>query len=203
MLALRRIIDGIKHGKLAVVVTFVAFVKLLTPCTGKGVQDRSNIWNTSQDCDSHKGHGTTLAKMNSLDGEARVFEIKVLEGDTFITSFLVVVALVLLSASSNTRKKVNGYTLIIQQRQSHRKGPKTVTQTTFADDLSLPSTTLDQAVMVVAVMVMVIVVVVVVVMVEVVVMVMVMVVVVVMVMVMMMVMVVVVVVMMVWWRWRW
>ncbi|CAH1244595.1 Hypp7340 [Branchiostoma lanceolatum] len=147
ILALRRLIEGIKTYNLTAIITFIDFKKAFdTVHRGKmlkilkayGIPDQlvEAIASMYQD---------TKAKVISPDGETELFDLYagVLQGDTLAPYLFVIVVDYALRMAIDGREEELG--LQIERRRSRRVGPKTVTDFDFADDIALISEAITQA----------------------------------------------------------
>ena len=147
ILALRRLIEGIKDKNLPAIVTFIDFKKafdtihrdkLMKILTAYGIPDR--IVNAIKIM-----YSETLAKVISPDGETDLFEIKagVLQGDT-LAPYLFIIALdyALREALSGKEEELGFH---LKERQSRRVGPICLMDLDFADDIALVSHEIVQA----------------------------------------------------------
>ena len=147
ILALRRIIEGIRSNNLPAVLTFIDFKKafdtihrgkMLSILKAYGIPDQliNAIANT---------YKNTKAKVITPDGETEVFEILagVLQGDTLAPYLFVIVLDYSLREAISGKEEELGFQLT--KRQSRRKGPDIVTDLDFADDIALLSEEICQA----------------------------------------------------------
>ena len=147
ILALRRLIEGIKDKNLSAIITFIDFKKafdtihrgkLMKILKAYGIPDRFvraiEVMYTD-----------TKAKVLSPDGETELFDILagVLQGDT-LAPYLFVIALdYALRNALNGKEEDLGFQL--RRRQSRRIGPECITDIDFADDIALISEQVQQA----------------------------------------------------------
>lgn len=146
VLTLRRLVEGIKAKKLTAVMTFVDFRKafdsvhrgkLMKVLKAYGVPDEIiaaiNVLYTN-----------TMAQVLSPDGDTAFFEILagVLQGDT-LAPYLFIISLDYAMRIATANKTDLGFTL--KERRSRRYPAVVITDTDFADDISLLSDTLRQA----------------------------------------------------------
>ncbi|MEE8288342.1 MAG: reverse transcriptase domain-containing protein [Nitrosomonadaceae bacterium] len=147
ILALRRLIEGIKKKNLPAILTFIDFRKafdtihrgkMLKILTAYGIPDQlvTAIGNVYND---------TRAKVISPDGETEIFEILagVLQGDTLAPYLFVIVLDYALRKAIDGREEDLGFRLV--KRMSRRVKPIMVTDCDFADDIALLSEEIDQA----------------------------------------------------------
>ena len=147
ILALRRIIEGVKDMNIPAVITFIDFkkafdtinrTKLMKILTAYGIPERivKAIEITYTD---------TKAKVISPDGETNLFDITtgVLQGDT-LAPYLFIIALdFALREALSGREEELGFHL--KKRRSRRVGPICITDLDFADDIALISEQIEQA----------------------------------------------------------
>ena len=147
ILALRRIIEGIRSNNLPAIITFIDFKKafdtihrgrMLQILKAYGVPDQL----TNAIADIYKD---TKAKVISPDGETEVFEILagVLQGDTLAPYLFVIVLDYALREAIDGREEELGFHLT--KRRSRRIGPTVLTDLDFADDIALLSEEMSQA----------------------------------------------------------
>lgn len=147
ILALRRLIEGIKKKNLPAIMTFIDFKKAFDSVNRSimfkilyayGIPDEL----VNAISDMYRG---TKAKVVSPDGITDYFELHagVLQGDTLAPYlFVIVLDYVLRKAISGYEEEL-GFTLT--KRLSKRHGPEMVTDLDFADDIVLISEVLTQA----------------------------------------------------------
>ena len=147
ILALRRILEGIKEYNLKIVMTFIDFKKafdmvhrgmMLKILKAYGIPD-------SLVSAIAGGYKNTRARILTPDGPTDEFQIHsgVLQGDTLAPYLFVIVLDYALRQAINGREEELGFQLY--RRQSRRIGPKIVTDLDFADDIALLSELVDQA----------------------------------------------------------
>ena len=147
ILALRRIIEGVKRNNLPAIITFIDFTKAFdTIHRGKMVKIL-RAYGIPEELvvaidDMYKG---TKAKVLSPDGETEPFEISsgVLQGDTLAPYLFIIVLDYALRKAINGREEELGFCL--KKRRSRRIGPETITDLDFADDIALLSEQIVQA----------------------------------------------------------
>ena len=147
ILALRRILEGVRRKQLPAVITFIDFkkafdsihrAKLMKILRAYGIPERivqaiSNIYSS------------TKAKVISPDGETPTFDIVagVLQGDT-LAPYLFIIALdYALRQAIDGREEELGFTII--PRKSRRVPAVVATDLDFADDISLLSDSIGKA----------------------------------------------------------
>ena len=147
ILALRRLIEGIKGKKLPAVLTFIDFSKAFDSINREkmfkilrayGVPP--NLLKTIKAL-----HTNTKAKVLSPDGETDLFDIVmgVLQGDTLAPFLFVIVLDYAMRKAIEGREEAFGFT--ITPRKSRRNPARTITDLDFADDIALISNLIDQA----------------------------------------------------------
>ena len=147
ILALRRLIEGVKANNLPAIVTFIDFRKAFdTIHRGKMLKILRAYGIPSQIVEAIGSmYKNTMAKVISPDGETELFEILagVLQGDTLAPYLFVIVLDYALRMAIDGKEEELGFQLT--RRQSRRIGPETVTDFDFADDIALLSEGLHQA----------------------------------------------------------
>ena len=147
ILALRRLIEGIKAKKLPAVITFIDFSKAFDSINRekmfkilKAYGVPPNLLNTIKAL-----YTDTKAKVLSPDGETELFEIimGVLQGDTLAPFLFVIVLDYAMRKSIDGKEEKFGFT--ITPKRSRRVHAKTITDLDFADDIALLSNLIDQA----------------------------------------------------------
>ena len=147
ILALRRLIEGVKSRKIPAVITFIDFKKafdsihrgkMLKILKAYGVPDRIVAIIELM-------YERTLAKVISPDGETDLFEILagVLQGDTLAPYLFAIVIDYCMRKAIGDEEERLGFT--IEVRKSRRVGPKTLTDVDFADDIALLSNGIREA----------------------------------------------------------
>ena len=147
ILALRRLIEGVKANNLPAVITFIDFRKAFdTIHRGKMLKILQAYGIPSQITDAIESmYNNTMAKVISPDGETELFEILagVLQGDTLAPYLFVIVLDYALRMAIEGKEEDLGFQLT--RRQSRRVGPEVVTDFDFADDIALLSEEMYQA----------------------------------------------------------
>ena len=147
ILALRRIIEGVKSRNMPAVLTFIDFKKAFDSVhRGKMFRILAAYGIPEQIISLIElMYSKTMAKVISPDGETELFEILagVLQGDTLAPYlFAIVIDYCMLRAINGDEERL-GFT--IERRRSRRIGPKTVTDVDFADDIALLAESIENA----------------------------------------------------------
>ena len=147
ILALRRILEGVRDRSLPAVITFIDFKKAFDSIHRGKLLEILNAYGIPEKLVRAIDviYSKTHAKVCSPDGETEYFEILagVLQGDT-LAPFLFIVALdYALRLAINGKEEELGFTLV--PRQSRRVPPVMVTDLDFADDIALISDTTEKA----------------------------------------------------------
>ena len=147
ILALRRIIEGVKANNLSAVITFIDFKKAFdTIHRGKMLRILKayglppNILRAIEAM-----YTNTRAKIISPDGETDMFEITggVLQGDTLAPFLFVIVLDYALRKALDGKEEDLGFT--ITPRKSRRHPKEAIADLDFADDISLLSDQIEEA----------------------------------------------------------
>ena len=145
VLALRRLIEGIKSKNLTAVMTFVDFRKAFDSVHRGKLMQILYAYGIPNEMVSAINilYTNTMAQILFPDGDTSFFEILsgVLQGDT-LAPYLFIVCLDYAMRIATTDKQL-GFTL--KKARSRRHPAVTVTDADFADDIALISDTLDQA----------------------------------------------------------
>ncbi len=147
ILALRRIIEGVKSNNLSAIVTFIDFTKAFdTIHRGKMVKIL-RAYGIPEELvlaieDMYQG---TKAKVLSPGGETEPFTISsgVLQGDTLAPYLFIIVLDYALRKAIHGKEEELGFCL--KKRRSRRVGPEVITDLDFADDIALLSEQIRQA----------------------------------------------------------
>ena len=147
IVALRRLLEGVRANNLSCVMTFIDFRKAFdTIHRGKLMQILRAYGVPEKIVTAIAAtYSQTWAKVRTPDGDTESFEILagVLQGDT-LAPFLFIVALdYALRCAIDGREEELGFTLA--KRASRRVPAKTLTDLDFADDISLVSDTTEKA----------------------------------------------------------
>ena len=141
ILALRRIIEGVKENNLSCIITFIDFKKAFDSihrgkmlCILKAYGILESLVNATEDI-----YSDTKAKVLSPDGETKYFSITagVLQGDTLAPYLFIIVMDYALRKALNGKEEELGFQL--KRRQSSRVSPEVITDLDFADDIALLS----------------------------------------------------------------
>ena len=147
ILALRRLLEGVRLNNLSCIITFIDFKKafdtihrgkLLEILRAYGVPEKLVTAIAAT-------YSQTWAKVRTPDGDTEPFQILagVLQGDT-LAPFLFIIALdYALRCAISGREEELGFTLV--KRASRRIPAKTMTDLDFADDIALVSNSAEQA----------------------------------------------------------
>ena len=147
MLALRRIIEGVKENNLSCIITFIDFKKAFDSihrgkmlCILKAYGIPESLVNTIEDIFSD-----TKAKVLSPDGVTEYFSITagVLQGDTLAPYLFIIVMDYALRKALKGKEEELG--LQLKRRQSSRVSPEVITDLDFSDDIALLSEQTTQA----------------------------------------------------------
>ena len=147
ILALRRIIEGVKSNNLKAILTFIDFKKAFDSIhRGKMIRILKAYGippNLLQAIE--KMYTNTKARVISPDGETDMFEITagVLQGDTLAPFLFIIVLDYALRKAVTGKEEELGFT--IAPRRSRRHPKQVLTDLDFADDISLLSDEIEQA----------------------------------------------------------
>ena len=147
ILALRRIIEGVKRNNLKAVLLFVDFSKAFDSVhRGKMMKILSAYGIPDQLVNAiAKFYENTKARVLSPDGETDYFEILagVLQGDTLAPYLFAIVIDYIMRKAVDSKSEELGFTL--RPRRSKRVGPVNATDFCFADDIVLLANEIAQA----------------------------------------------------------
>ena len=147
ILALRRLIEGVKQKNLEAAIVFVDFRKAFdTIHRGKMMKILLAYGIPKKIVDAIRVlYDNTRARIISPDGETEEFEIVagVLQGDTLAPYLFAIVLDYAMRKAINGFEEELGFKLV--KRRSRRTAPVTITDTGFADDIALISEGLAQA----------------------------------------------------------
>ena len=147
ILALRRLIEGVKANNLPAVVTFIDFRKVFDTIHRGKMLRILNAYGKPRQITEGIGnmYNKTMAKVIYPDGETELFEILagVLQGDTLAPYLFVIVMDYALRMAIEGKEEDLGFQL--SKRRSRRVGPDIVTDFDFDDDKALLSEELYQA----------------------------------------------------------
>ena len=147
IVALRRLLEGVRTNNLSCVLTFIDFKKAFDTIHRGKLMEILRAYGVPEKIVSAIAatYAQTWAKIRTPDGDSESFQILggVLQGDT-LAPFLFIVALdYALRCAIGGREEELGFTLV--KRASRRVPAKTMTDLDFADDISLASNTVEQA----------------------------------------------------------
>ena len=147
ILALRRLLEGVKDKNLSCIMTFIDFRKAFDSIHRGKLMDILRAYGVPEKVVSAIAatYSETWAKVRTPDGDTEPFQILagVLQGDT-LAPFLFIIALdYALRCAINGREEELGFTL--SKRASRRVPAKMLTDLDFADDISLLSDTVEKA----------------------------------------------------------
>ena len=147
ILALRRLLEGVKEKNLSCIMTFIDFRKAFDSIHRGKLMDILRAYGVPEKVVTAIAatYSETWAKVRTPDGDTEPFQILagVLQGDT-LAPFLFIIALdYALRCAINGREEELGFTL--RKRASRRVPAKMITDLDFADDISLISDTVEKA----------------------------------------------------------
>ena len=147
ILALRRIIEGVKARNLQAVITFIDFKKAFDSIHRKKMIKILKAYGIPEKMVDAIAilYNNTRAKILSPDGETEYFEIiaGVLQGDTLAPYLFAIVLDYAMMMALNGNEERLGFQLT--RRRSRRTPPTIVTDMDFADDIALISHNIQQA----------------------------------------------------------
>ncbi|KAI8484256.1 hypothetical protein Bbelb_380410 [Branchiostoma belcheri] len=138
VLALRRLIEGIKSHNLPAIITFIDFKKAFDTIHRGKMLRILKAYGIPEQIVHAIG---SLYEVVTPDGDTRPFEI--LQGDTLAPYLFVLMLDYALRVAIEGREEELGFQLM--KRRSRRIGPKVVTDLDFADDIALLSEKVHQA----------------------------------------------------------
>ena len=146
ILALRRILEGVRERNLSAVITFIDFQKAFDTIHRGKLMNILRAYGVPEKMVQtiEANHSQTRAKVQTCDGDTNVFEILagVLQGDT-LAPFLFIIAMDhALRLAISGREEELGLTLV--PRKSRRVHPIMVTDLDYADDIALISDTAEK-----------------------------------------------------------
>ena len=147
IVALRRLLEGVRSNNLSCVLTFIDFKKAFDTIHRGKLMEILRAYGVPEKLVTAIAatYSQTWAKVRTPDGDTESFQILagVLQGDT-LAPFLFIVALdYALRCAIDGREEELGFTLV--KRASRRVPAKTMTDLDFADDIGLASNTVEQA----------------------------------------------------------
>ena len=147
ILALRRIIEGVKANNLPAIITFIDFKKAFDSIHRGKMLRILKAYGIPPNLLRAIGtmYTNTRAKVISPDGETELFDITagVLQGDTLAPFLFVIVLDYALRKAMAGKEEELGFT--ITQRKSRRHPKEVLADLDFADDIALLSDETDQA----------------------------------------------------------
>ena len=147
ILALRRIIEGIKRNNLKAIILFVDFKKAFDSIHRGKMMKILRAYGIPQELVNAITllYEDTKAKVQTPDGETDLFDILagVLQGDTLAPYLFAIVIDYVMRQAIGDKAEELGFKL--HQRRSSRIPAKVITDLMFADDIALLSEEIDQA----------------------------------------------------------
>ena len=147
ILALRRIIEGVKSNNLECVILFIDFKKAFDSIHRGKMMKILSAYGIPKELVNAIGrlYDDTRARVLSPDGETDYFKILagVLQGDTLAPYLFVIMIDYIMRKTIDGDGERLGFQL--SRRRSRRVGPIYITDLDFADDLALLTTEIDQA----------------------------------------------------------
>ena len=148
ILALRRIIEGVKQKNLPAVLTFIDFKKAFDSIHRNKMMNILKAYGIPPNLLNAIGnmYTNTRAKVITPDGETEEFDISagVLQGDTLAPFLFVIVLDYALRQATDGKEEELGFT-IKRKLRSERYPGKTIIDLDFADDICLLCNEMDQA----------------------------------------------------------
>ena len=147
LLAIRRLLEGVKRHNLSCAMTFIDFKKAFDTIHRGKLMDILRAYGVPEKVVTAIAatYSQTWAKVRTPDGETEPFQILagVLQGDT-LAPFLFIIALdYALRSAIDGKEEELGFTLATQK--SKRIRAKMITDLDFADDINLISDTVEKA----------------------------------------------------------
>ena len=147
ILALRRIIEGIKSNQLSAIITFVDFRKAFDSISRTTMFKILSAYGIPQELVTAIAliYDDMRAKVLTPDGETEWFNMYtgVMQGDTLSPYLFIIVLDYVLRQTTEGKEEELGFTLT--PRKTRRVGPKIVTDLDFADDLAIIFNHVNQA----------------------------------------------------------
>ena len=147
ILALRRVIEGVKANNLKAILTFIDFRKAFDSIHRAKMMRILKAYGIPPNLlqGIEKMYSNTKARIVTPDGETDLFEITagVLQGDTLAPFLFIIVLDYALRKAIDGKEEELGFTL--QPRKSRRHPKQVLTDLDFADDISLLSDEIAQA----------------------------------------------------------
>lgn len=147
ILALRRVIEGVKANNLPAILTFIGFKKAFDSIHRGNMMKILKAYGIPSNLLQaiHTMYTNPKAKVTSPDGETELFDITagVLQGDTLAPFIFVIVLDYALRQAMGDNEDGLGFTLT--PRRSRRHPTETLTDLDFADDIALLSNQIQQA----------------------------------------------------------
>ena len=147
ILALRRVIEGVKSRNLKAVIIFVDFRKAFDSIHRERMMEILNAYDVPEKLLTaiKTMYSNTRAKVITPDGETEWFDILagVLQGDTLAPFLFAIVLDYAMRKALEGKEETLGLT--IERRRSRRCPPIVITDTDFADDIALLSEEISQA----------------------------------------------------------
>ena len=147
ILALRRIIEGVKANNLSAILTFIDFRKAFDSIHRGKMMKILRAYGIPPNLlrAIEKMYADTRAKVISPDGETELFEITagVLQGDTLAPFLFIIVLDYAMRKALDGNEEDLGFT--ITPRKSRRHPKEVMADLDFADDIALLSDAIDQA----------------------------------------------------------
>ena len=147
VLALRRLIEGVRRNNLKAIITFVDFKKAFDSIHRGKMMKILKAYGVPDELVTAiiKIYENTKARVQTPDGETELFDILagVLQGDTLAPFLFAIVLDYVMRRAINGHESELGFQ--IQRARSRRYTPTIITDLDFADDIALISSEIDQA----------------------------------------------------------